>query len=396
MLTAVAVALWCYAAVALAYWLLNIRAMVRMIRSVPALEDLRPLTPAHWPKLSVVVPACDEAADLADAVQTLLADDYPDLEVVLVDDRSTDGTAAIVDRFAAADPRVRAVHVTDLPDGWLGKVHALDRGLHAGSGAFVLFTDADVHFARGTLRTAVAYCLDNGLDHLAAFPGLRPSRFIMRAALGAFIRQFVLNVRPWAAGNPDSNAVLGVVAFNLVRRSALEATEGFLFLRMEVADDYGLGWLMKRSGAKAAAVSAIRSVRLHWYRSIGEAAVGSEKAYATAGNCRLSRMVGLAAIMLALELSPILTVLPLAWAGGRPAGYAGLGVLACFFASAMLFARWVGEAPAAALAQPLTAPILAALFLRAGILGRRRGGVVWRGRLYPPDALRAGRRIRFP
>ena len=376
MLTAGMVALGCYAAVGLAYWLLNIRAMVRMIRSVPVLEDLRPPPPARWPKLSVVVPACEEAADLAGAVETLLAADYPDLQVVLVDARSTDGTGAIVDRLAAGDARVRAVHVADLPDGWLGKVHALDVGLRASGGQFVLFTDADVHFARGTLRTAVGYCLDNGVDHLAALPGLRPSRFIMRSALGAFIRQFVLAVRPWAAGDPDSDAVLGVGAFNLVRRSALAATEGLAFLRMEVADDYGLGLLMKRSGAKAVAVSAIRSVRLHWYRSIAEAAAGSEKAYATAGNCRLSRMAGLAAVMLALELSPILTLLPLAWADLRAVGYAGLGVLACFVASAVLFSRWVGEGLAAALAA-------------TGFAGPAAGSVT------PPTAKPTGRSRRF-
>jgi cellulose synthase/poly-beta-1,6-N-acetylglucosamine synthase-like glycosyltransferase len=95
---------------------------IMLVRRCPQLAALHPPDPATWPALGVVVPACDEAATIEPALASLLAQDYPRLEVVIVDDRSTDGTGAVADRIAASDPRVTAVHVHELPDGWLGKV----------------------------------------------------------------------------------------------------------------------------------------------------------------------------------------------------------------------------------------------------------------------------------
>ena len=102
-------------------------------------------------------PACNEAAHLESAARTILDQDYPQLEIILVDDRSSDGTGALIDLLAREDARVKAIHIDKLPDGWLGKVHALQRGVERAEGEWLLFTDADVHFAPTMLRRAVAY-----------------------------------------------------------------------------------------------------------------------------------------------------------------------------------------------------------------------------------------------
>jgi len=234
-----------YAAVALAYWLWNLYAAIRVRRDVPSLDGFAPPAGAPLPRLSVVVAACNEAGTIDAAARTLLAQDYPDLEIVLADDRSTDATGAIIDRLADEDDRVRAIHVTALPEGWLGKVHALDRGTAEATGAFLLFTDADVRFAPDALRRAVALCEQRGLDHLAGLPACWSAGLLVDMVVAAFLRPFVAMMRPWAVPRPDSRAFLGVGAFNLVRRSALARTPGFAWLRMEVADDAGLGLMMK-------------------------------------------------------------------------------------------------------------------------------------------------------
>jgi len=408
----IAIVLAGYLALALVYWLRAAHATWRM-RGLPrlALEgrvSSRPLghdeawpspvpTPDRWPRLSVIVPACNEADELEAAARSLLDNGYPDLELVLVDDRSTDATGAIVDRLAAGDPRVRGVHVAELPAGWLGKVHAMNRGLGEATGELVLFTDADVHFAPGVLRTAVAYLVQHGLDHLAAFPDLRPGRFWLQAMIASFIRQFIVGTRAWQAGDPRSTAFLGIGAFNLVRRPALERTEGLAWLRLEVADDMGLGLLLKRAGARGGVVSAIGGISLHWYQSVGDFLRGSEKAYASVCRFSLPRSLAISTFMLLMETAPWLA--PLALLIGGPLRWLGLGGLAVSFAyllAGMNQARWARGRLTRCLAGPLVAPILAWMVVRAALLGRRRGGLLWRGTLYRPADLAPHMRVRLP
>src|SRR6185503_6720653 len=129
-----------------AFWLFTGMLGVVSMWTMPVLARQRSPDPPRWPKLSIIIPACNEAASIEAAVTSRLAQDYPDFEVCVIDDRSTDGTGAIVDRLAEGDPRVRAVHITELPEGWLGKVHALHRGVSIATGEWLLLSDADVHF----------------------------------------------------------------------------------------------------------------------------------------------------------------------------------------------------------------------------------------------------------
>jgi len=108
--------------------------------------------PVSGPRVSVIVPARDEEAGVRACLESLLAQDYQDLEVIAVDDRSTDSTGAIMDELARANPRLRVVHVTDLPPDWLGKPHAMWKGAQAASGQWLLFTDGDVIFRADCIR----------------------------------------------------------------------------------------------------------------------------------------------------------------------------------------------------------------------------------------------------
>jgi len=305
-MTALAITLAAYVAAGLAYWLWQAQAAVRLRRGVEKLGSLDLPAPGPWPTLSVIVPACNEADKIAPAAETLLALDYPGLEIVFVDDRSTNGTGAIIDRLAAGDPRARAIHVAELPDGWLGKVHALDVGVRASTGELLLLTDADVHFRPGALRRAVAFAESRGLDFLAVLPRLWATSLLLDSLIAAFIRQFLLlTTRPWALSRPRSRAFIGVGAFNLLRRSALEATPGLQWLRMEVADDAGLGLMMRRWHRRCGAAAAFEHVGLHWHRTVGEAFRAAEKGWSTVCGFSLARSAALAGLMLALEVSPV-------------------------------------------------------------------------------------------
>jgi glycosyltransferase involved in cell wall biosynthesis len=126
-----------------------------------------PLAPdKECPRISILFAARDEEEKLPAALGTLMEIDYPDLEVVAVDDRSQDKTGQILDSFAKTHPRLRVVHVERLPEGWLGKPHGLQKAYEASSGEWLLFTDADVRFKPDVLRRAISLAQAQNLDHL--------------------------------------------------------------------------------------------------------------------------------------------------------------------------------------------------------------------------------------
>jgi glycosyltransferase involved in cell wall biosynthesis len=370
-----------------AFWCWIVICGLRTVRAVPALDDWPLPADARWPSLSVISPACDEAETLREAARARLATDYPDVEFILVDDRSRDGTGAIVDELAAADPRVRALHVRELPEGWLGKVHAMDAGLRVARGEWILFSDADVHFAPDALRRALALAQARGLDHLAVLPRLLPGPLLLDATISAFGRHFTLGVRPWAVEDPKSKASVGVGAFNLVRRPALERIGGLRRLRLSVADDLALGALLKASGARQGLAISRRAVFLQWYDSYGAMVRGLSKGlFAYAGRCEPLRLALLGVVVGLLDLSPWLALL-------LPLGLTWLHVLGGVMSAASLLCsalgdRWAGRPIRAALLQPLGSLLMAWIFERAAFVGWRRGGVVWRGTLYPSALLR--------
>ena len=217
---------------------------------LPQFHRLVVAAPLQWPLLSIVIPACNEAANIEASVESLLQQEYPNFELILVDDRSTDGTGEIIDRLALRDRRIRALHVQSLPVGWLGKVHALDRGVTVATGEWFLFTDADVHFAAGTLRQAISWVTANRIDHLALAPLAVQQSFLLDIVVHTFMLLFLIATRAAGINRPNSRSFVGVGAFNLVRRAAFQRTLGFPWLRLEPCDDVGLGLMVKRTGGR--------------------------------------------------------------------------------------------------------------------------------------------------
>ncbi len=376
------------------YWLLNALVAVRTIRAVPRLEDVRPPDPAVWPRVSLIIAACDEGDTIEAAMASRLREDYPDLEFILVDDRSTDDTGRIIDRVAASDPRVKPLHIRSLPDGWLGKVHAMHQAVQVATGDWLLFTDADVHFAPGTIRRTIANCLHRNLDHLAAFPAMQSSTFWLDVVMAGFLRLFFLGIRAWAVEDPASKACIGIGAFNLVRRTAFDRTEGFPWLKLELGDDVALGMLLKSHGCRSSFVNARKHVSVRWYSSVRQMARGAERGgYTVLARFSLFRAISLGMAMLALELAPFLAMFAL----GMPVvQIAGAIAAVVALATTVAVSLWMDRPILPALLLPAASAILSGFVLRAGYLGYHRGGILWRGTLYKSEVLRAGARVQFP
>ena len=372
------------------WWAWCLYATLRSIRAIPSLAADRSPPPARWPRVSIVVAARDEERDLEAGVCSRLADGYPDVQVVLVDDRSSDATGAIADRLAQQDPRVRVLHVTELPAGWLGKVHALAQGVATSDGEWLLFSDPEVELAPGTLARAVALCEHRGRDHMAVVPSFREHGLLFDATMDVLCQLLLSLTRAWRVPDARSRAAMGAGLFNLVRRSSYEATPGHAWLRMEIADDIALSQMLKAHGARPVVVRAVGAVTLDYYRSLREMAVGMEKVgLAVVGGFSVLRAVTVCAVAVVLEAGFL--------AGfAQPAAWVKLlaGVtLAVMAASQSLTARWMGRSVGPALLAPFGAAAMAWMMLRAVVLVWRRGGVEWRGTVYDVRELRAGSRL---
>jgi glycosyltransferase involved in cell wall biosynthesis len=268
-------------------------------------EKADPPLPGKWPRLSVVIATCNDTDTIEKVVGTLLQQDYPNLEIVVVNDRSTDKTGVIIEKIARKDPRVRTIHIQDLPPGWLGKVHALHVGTQKTSGEWILYTDADVYFKQGTLRKAIAFVLADHSDHLALMPVPRAPSFWLRVVLQAVGGVFVLGTRAAHLDKPGTKAFVGAGAFNLVRKAALDRTEGFAWLRMEVVDDVGLGLMLQRSGARSSFAITLQDVSFTWYPSLRAMFKGLEKNFfGVLAFYSIARMITIVVLAWAYALAP--------------------------------------------------------------------------------------------
>lgn len=356
-------------------------------RRLARLEQVRPASPERLPPVTVVVAARNEVLTLEPAVRALAAQAYPDLDIVAVNDRSEDGTGALLDHLADELPGLRVVHISALPAGWLGKNHALHVGAAEARGEWLLFADADVVLEPSALARAVTHACDAGFDHLAVAPGVIARSRALQAWVGTFAYFFSIYMRPWAAPRAWDPAFVGIGAFNLVRRSRYVAAGGHTAVRLRPDDDVMLGKWLKRQGARQALVLGGPLVQVEWYPSVPALIDGLMKNMFA--GFRYSVTLCLLAVtgLLTMNVVPLL-LLPFT-AGATRAALAGTE--ACAMVGVALVIAQSGGRRWLALALPGTALGFCYIILRAMVLTLRRGGIEWRGTTYPLAELRSNR-----
>lgn len=355
-------------------------------RRLERLEDVEPVEEGEMPLVSVVVAARDEARAVEAGMRSLLALEGR-VEVVAVDDRSTDGTGEILDRLAADEPRMRVVHLSELPPGWLGKNHALDVGARAARGRWLLFTDADVVMRPSTVRRAVAYVLREGADHLTVAPRVRMPGALLQAFGVVFGLFFVLLVKPWKVADPRSARHIGIGAFNLVRAEAYRAMGTHRAIALRPDDDLKLGKLVKKHGFRQRFLSGAGALEVEWYASLGEMVRGLEKNAFSGVEYRLSLAVLATLANLLVFVWPWIGL----WVGPAPARWL---CGACALATVLLYAGSAREQRAPvwpALLFPALTLLFLGVFWNAVLRTLARGGIEWRGTRYPLDELRGNR-----
>jgi glycosyltransferase involved in cell wall biosynthesis len=348
-------------------------------------ETLQVGASSGLPNLSVVVPARNEERKLEGALRTVLGQDYPELEVILVDDRSTDGTSHTMERLAAECGNMAVIHVEELPSGWLGKNHAIHVGAERASGDWLLFTDADILFHPTTFRRAVFHAEERGLDHLTLVPELRLSGYWLRGLVAFFYTAFLVHRGYYKANLPSSETGVGIGAFNLVRRRAYEKVGGYEALAQRPDDDLTLGDRVKKLGLRQELALGHGLVAVEWYASLGEFIRGVEKNSFAALGYSVPKVV-----FYAVEI-PALTAWPFAAAflssGATAALYTvSAAAQVATFAVCNRFLR--GRIFLLALGYPVCALLFSYALGRSALLALARGGIYWRDTFYPLSLLK--------
>ncbi|MDB6129923.1 MAG: pgaC 2 [Verrucomicrobiales bacterium] len=261
---------------------------LRHARRLPPLGT-SPIEPRYG--VTVIIAARNEADRIRQTLTRILAQRGIDLQVIVVNDRSVDDTRQVVESIAGLDQRVKAVTVSELPEGWLGKCHACHIGSKLAEKPWILFTDADCWLKSDTLIRAIRQAEINGVDHVTLTPGVEPETIPARAWHIAFL--ITLSNCFSGTNLNKAGAHFGIGAFNLMRRDAYLKIGGHEKLRLTIVDDFKLGKLLHLAGYKTRAFIGGDDVECHWGKRAREMLKLMEKNYYAASDFNTAGVWGI-------------------------------------------------------------------------------------------------------
>jgi glycosyltransferase involved in cell wall biosynthesis len=378
-----AIAAWLIAFAWVAKFFEAARGLARVPNLLAAEYDAEP---AGMPSITVIVPARNEAANVRACLESLLRQDYGNLRIVAIDDRSIDRTGAILEGLAS-DGRLDVMRVASLPAGWLGKTHAMAvAAQHAVAGwepDYLLFTDADVVFREDAIRRSLVEVVASHADHFVTLP-TTVTKTPGESMILAYLQVISLwAVRTWRVADPKSKRdALGVGAFNLVRTEAYLRLGGFEVTPMEILEDLTFGRRVKEAGLRQRVATAPGMVSVHWAAGVQGIVNGMTKNVFAVFHFRPALLLGAAVGMAVQCLGPVGF---LAAEGTRlPAVIALTAVVGLYWLSS----RTSRISPVYAVMFPVGAVLVVYAMLRSMVITVRQGGVTWRGTFYPLDELR--------
>lgn len=273
------------------FWIKICKDWFTGMRQMTILKNYNKVVPlTDPPVITVIIPARNEEKKIRMTVESLMAQEYSNLEIIAVNDRSTDATAKILDELAKKHDSLKVIHINNLPPDWLGKNHALYVGASYSKGEWLLFTDADIFFEKSCIQLAFNYAFAHHLDHLTMAPDVIVSGIFLKSFVNAFSMIFSLLVKPWLAKEPARNEHVGIGAFNLMKRSVYNVIGGHQTIHLRPDDDIKIGKLIKNHGFKQDIVIGKDLLKVEWYESIAQAMKGLEKNTLSGTDYKISKM----------------------------------------------------------------------------------------------------------
>ncbi len=371
------------AGAALTVWLHRFRGLNLQVRPGAAAAG------GGGPFISVIVPARNEARNIERCLSALLAQTYPNYELIVVDDRSTDETGRLLAALAVGQPRLRVLAGEPLPPGWAGKPHALAQGVAAARGDWLCFVDADT-FARPELLAATyAAAQAYQADLFSILTGQRLGTFWEKVVMPVVLSGLAFGFPPERVNDPRRPDAVANGQFILIRRPVYEAVGGHAALRNSLVEDKDLAETVKRAGYRLVLADGHELAETRMYTSLAELWEGWTKNMylGLRGRPWLLLLGALASLDGALAL-PVWLLAGLVWlvrGGGAPAALVILEAAAVWalvlYARARV-ARGLGISAWYALSLPLGAGVFAAMMAASTWRGLTGRGVVWKGRVY--------------
>ena len=359
---------------------------LKNVQSLPSISFDRE---KKYPRLSVIIAARNEAETIENALKSVLAQNYPNLEIILVNDRSNDGTDKILQKLAEKDPRVLIHHVEELPPGWLGKVNAMQQGFGKSTGVWLLFTDADVHFQEESLERIIAVAERSPVDYLCVIPEVQARQRLLKALYTVSLSGFFLATRIWEVKN--QNSFVGVGACGLVRRSLLSQSPGLPWLKMEVVDDLALAQLAWQVGGKLDVYWGRECLGVEWYPSMGDLIRGLEKNLFAGAQYQYWRaLLGIIGILF-VAVAPWLSI----FSGNWLLSLTAVGAFSGYWLAWISGDKAQGVGWLERLISPLLLFVIAWALARSTLITWRQGGIQWRETFYSIADLRRGQRLKF-
>jgi chlorobactene glucosyltransferase len=363
--------------------------MLNLFLNLRALKRPRPDSrlPETAPLISVLIPARDEEANIETCLKSLQAQDYPNFEILVLDDHSSDNTAAIVAKLAARDSRVRFFKSEPLPEGWAGKPFACYQLAQKAKGSWLLFVDADTIHAPHMLRGVLSIAIESGTGMLSGFPRQIANSLPQKIAIPV-LYFVIMSWLPiwWLHRSRKPRPSLAIGQFLLFPREAYWKIGGHRAVKSRIIEDVWLGVEINRSGSRHIAIDLAPVVACNMYSSVGAMWEGFIKwIYSVA---TLSRL-GLAMLLIAgyaFYLAPFywlwreLFVAPTGW-----------GAIIIFQVVMVFGMRWLADSR---FKEPVVSAFLHPLgftfLMLAAVYGGSRqvvgAGVRWKNRLYSKES----------
>ncbi|MEJ7822134.1 MAG: glycosyltransferase family 2 protein, partial [Chitinophagaceae bacterium] len=297
-----------YTIVAVLYWVVLALYLCNNGRKIKYLSTIK-FDANKTPSVVIIIAVRNEEDKLKEALTSLCKLNYSNYRILVVNDRSTDSSGKILGELQIEYDKFTVINIDKLPEGWLGKNHALHSGYKLSKEEYLLFTDADVVFQKDVLSKAISFSLTNNLDHLTILPEIISSSPILKSVVTTFIIMLTALQRPWAAKIKTSKASMGVGAFNLVKREAYIRAGTHKAIAMRPDDDLKLAAYIKASGGTADVLYGQNELRVEWYKSIRQLINGLMKNTFSGFDYNILKVIGGVAGTLLFFVFPLPVIL---------------------------------------------------------------------------------------